>query len=92
MQIEYKLYISQKVSTLLITSMHKCCFLNFSYCFADSFDRCFSKAYINSNTTSTTLDEELDIISQIRTNDTVMEFSDIPPLDRADSSGFEAPI
>ena len=27
---------------------------------------------------------ELDIISQIRTNDTVMEFSDIPPLDRAD--------
>ena len=35
---------------------------------------------------------ELDIISQIRTNDTVMEFSDIPPLDRADSSGFEAPI
>ena len=35
---------------------------------------------------------ELDIISQIRTNDTVMEFSDIPLLDRADSSGFEAPI
>ena len=31
-------------------------------------------------------------MSQIRTNDTVMEFSDIPPLDRADSSGFEASI
>ena len=52
----------------------------------------FQQSILNSNTTSTTLDEELDIISPIRTNDAVMEFSDIPPLDRADSSSIEAPI
>ena len=68
-------------------------FLKFlTYCFADSFGRCFNKAYVNSNATSTTLDEELNIISPIRTNDAGMEFSDIPPLDRANSSSFEARI
>ena len=44
------------------------------------------------NATSTTLVEELDVISQIRTNDAVTEFSDIPLLNRTNSSSFEASI